>query len=173
MPEEWTSSKIRPQNNARLETAAEKPMFRASFSGRHCMVLADGFYEWKTVGTHKQPYRFVLISGEPFAMAGIYAREHEDQEHFNFAILTTDANEVMAPIHDRMPVILPLGREKEWLSTGGVTFFNRFPAELMRAYQVTPKMNRASFNEPEAIKALQTATSQSGQASAPTVREHP
>src|ERR1700694_1829563 len=78
MPEEWTSSHIRPQNNARLETAAEKPMFRSSFSGRHCMVPADSFYEWKTVGTHKQPYRFMLKSGEPFAMAGIYARDHDN-----------------------------------------------------------------------------------------------
>ena len=74
VPEGWHNPKIRPQNNARVETAAEKPMFRSSFSGRHCLVLTDGFYGWKTTGAHKQPYRFVLKSAEPFAMAGIYAR---------------------------------------------------------------------------------------------------
>ena len=65
LPEAWRSDRIRPQNNARLETAAEKPMFRESFRGRHCMVLADSFYEWKTVDGKKQPYRFVMKSGEP------------------------------------------------------------------------------------------------------------
>src|SRR5262245_10420418 len=66
LPEGWRSSRIRPQNNARLETAAEKPMFRDSYSGRHCMVITDGFYEWKTLDDgRKQPYRFVLKSGEP------------------------------------------------------------------------------------------------------------
>jgi putative SOS response-associated peptidase YedK len=138
VPEEWTSSHIHPQNNARLETAAEKPMFRSSFAGRHCMILADGFYEWHTNPTtgRKQPYRFVMKSGEPFAMAGIYARDHDNHELFNFAILTTIANEVVQPIHDRMPVILPLGREKSWLppQPSGMLIFPEFPDELMTAY---------------------------------------
>jgi putative SOS response-associated peptidase YedK len=92
-------------------------MFRDSFRRRHCMVLADSFYEWHTDPTtgRKQPYRFVMKSGEPFAMAGIYARDHDDHERFNFAILTTSANEIMQPIHERMPVILTRGSEKAWL----------------------------------------------------------
>lgn len=151
VPEEWRNSKLRPQNNARIETAATKPMFRTSYSGRHCLVLTDGFYEWKTVGKHKQPYRFVLKSGEPFAMAGIYARGETENDPITFAILTIEANEVMRPVHDRMPVILAPGHEKEWLPPGGVPFFNAFPAELMRTYPVSPKMNRADFNVPEAI----------------------
>lgn len=160
-PEGWTSSKMRPQNNARLETAAEKPMFRDSFSGRHCLVIADSFYEWKTVGTHKQPYRFVMKSGEPFAMAGIYARDPDDHSQLNFAILTTEANEVMRPIHERMPVILPLNHEKQWLPEmpTGMIFFPAFPADLMTAYPVTSKMNKASFNEPEAIIPLEPIVS--------------
>ena len=73
--EDWKNSRIRPQNNARLETADEKPMFRDSFRTRHCLVIADSFYEWKTLANgKKQPYRIMLKSGEPFAMAGIYAR---------------------------------------------------------------------------------------------------
>ena len=90
-------------------------------------------------------------------MAGIYARGESESAPVTFAILTTEANNVMRPVHDRMPVILPLGREKQWLPTGGVTFFNPFPAELMTAYPVTPKMNKPSFNKPEAIAPLEPA----------------
>jgi putative SOS response-associated peptidase YedK len=72
-----------------------------------------------------------------------------------FAILTTAAKQVMAPVHDRMPVILPLRRERWWLMLGGVPYFNPFPAELMTAYPVTPKINKVSFNEPEAIRSLE------------------
>jgi putative SOS response-associated peptidase YedK len=142
-PEEWKRPKhSRAMINARLETAATKPMFRDSFAGRHCLVLADSFYEWKTVGTRKQPYRIMLKSDEPFAMAGIYARGETEKSPVTFAILTTTANELMSTIHERMPVILPMGREKGWLPPGGVPFFNPFPSELMTAYPVTPQGNR-------------------------------
>jgi putative SOS response-associated peptidase YedK len=111
-------------------------MFSSSFSGRHCLVLADGYYEWRQVGIRKQPYRITLKSGELFAMAGIYARapiefETAEKNKVNFAILTTYANEAVSHIHDRMPVILPLGREKQWLPPNptGAYFFPPFPAE--------------------------------------------
>jgi putative SOS response-associated peptidase YedK len=116
-PEEWKRSKhSRAMINARLETAAEKAMLSNSFSGRHCLMLADGYYEWRTVGKHKQPYRIMLKTGEPFAMAGIYGREPTgfdtvEKNSVNFAILTTKANEAVSYIHERIPVILPLGRE--------------------------------------------------------------
>jgi putative SOS response-associated peptidase YedK len=162
--EDWKNTRRRPQNNARLETADEKPMFHASFRGRHCLVLADSFYEWQTLPSgKKQPYRIMLKSGEPFAMAGIYARgrEHQIGEAENtlvtFAILTTTANEIMQPIHERMPVILPLGREKNWLppNPSGMVIFPPFASDLMTAYPVSPKMNKASFNQPEAIAPLE------------------
>jgi putative SOS response-associated peptidase YedK len=166
VPEGWRRTKMRPQNNARLETADEKPMFHASFRGRHCLVLADSFYEWQTLPSgKKQPYRIMLKSGEPFAMAGIYARD-DDPAHgpetaeklpVRFAILTTTANEIMRPIHERMPVILKPGREKEWLHLGGTWIFVPYPSELMTAYPVSPKMNKASFNQPEAILPLEPA----------------
>ena len=143
---------MRPQNNARLETAAEKPMFRKSFDGQHCLVIADSFYEWKTIGSKKQPYRIKLRSGEPFAMAGIYARDRDDHSHLNFAILTTTANEIMLPIHERMPVIMTAAHAKSWLTASNTTLFQPFPSELMTSYPVTPKMSKASFNSPEAIK---------------------
>jgi putative SOS response-associated peptidase YedK len=159
VPEGGLRGKIRPQNNARYEHGTVKPMFRSAFQNRHCMVITDGFYEWHTDPKTKlkQPYRFVMKSGEPFAMAGIYSRgEHED-DPMTFAILTTDANEVMEPVHDRMPVILPLGHEKAWLPTGGVPYLNQIPAELITAYPVTPKMNNARFNEPKAVARLEPA----------------
>jgi len=111
---------------------------------------------------HKQPYRITLKSGEPFAMAGIYAREPTEfdtaeKNPVNFAILTTKANEAVAHIHDRMPVILPLGREKSWLTPdfGFPYFIPELAAELLTTYPVTSKMNRASFNEPAAIAPLE------------------
>ena len=161
VPEGWKSSKIRPQNNARLETADTKPMFRESFRARHCLVVADSFYEWQTLPNgKKQPYRIMLKSGEPFAMAGIYARGADhgigeaESAPIRFAILTTTANEIMEPIHERMPVILPLHHEKNWLAPNpsGMFIFPEFPSELMTTYPVTPKMSKASFNSPEAIQ---------------------
>jgi putative SOS response-associated peptidase YedK len=92
-------------------------MFASSCHGRHCLVLTDGYYEWRAVGKRKQPYRIALKTGEPFAIAGIYGREPTEfntaeKNPVNFAILTTKANEAVAHIDDRMPVMLPLGRKK-------------------------------------------------------------
>jgi putative SOS response-associated peptidase YedK len=166
VPEGWRSPKMRPQNNARLETANQKPMFHDSFRARHCMVLADSFYEWQTLPSgKKQPYRIMPKSGEPFAMAGIYARSDDHQfgeaesAPVSFAILTTAANEIMQPIHERMPVIFPLGREKNWLppNPSGMFIFPEFPSDQMTAYPVTPKKNKASFNQPQAIAGLEPA----------------
>jgi putative SOS response-associated peptidase YedK len=113
-PEEWKRSKqSHPIINARLEAAVKKPIFKSSFLARHCLVRADGYYEYRTVGKQKQPYRITLKTGEPFAMAGIYVREPTtfetvEKKPVNVAILTTKANEAVAHNHDRMPLILPL-----------------------------------------------------------------
>ena len=115
------------------------------------------------------PFFAVLKSGESFAMAGIYAREPTEfgtaeTKPVNFAILTTKANGAVSFIHERMPVILPLGREKNWLPAGpsGAHFVPPLPAELLRSYPVTPKMNRASFNDPEAIQPLDPSYNSAG-----------
>jgi len=107
--------------NARSETAAEKPSFRNAFKSRRCVVPATGFFEWKGDPGHKQPYA-VTASDQPlFAFAGLWESWH-DKAHPDappvetFTILTTDANETVAAIHDRMPVILPAGRVDEWLT---------------------------------------------------------
>lgn len=104
--------------NARSETVAEKPSFRTSFRKKRCLVLADGFYEWQaTTAGPKQPFFFHRSDGRPFAMAGLWDRwdKGADDPLETFTILTTEANEVVAPVHKRMPVILEGSSFEEWL----------------------------------------------------------
>ena len=94
--------------NARVETLAEKPAFRAALKKRRCIIPADGFYEWQKLGKVKQPVRIVLKSREPFGFAGLW--EHwmspEGEEILSCTIVTTEANELLNAVHERMPVIL-------------------------------------------------------------------
>jgi putative SOS response-associated peptidase YedK len=94
--------------NAQVETVHRMPAFRAAFRKRRCLVLADGFYKWQVTAAGKQPHRFTLKDGGPFAMAGLWERWDKGNEPVeSFTIIVTVANEVVRPIHDRMPVILP------------------------------------------------------------------
>ncbi len=103
--------------NARSETAHQKPAYREAFQRKRCLVPADGFYEWKKVGRHKQPYYFSLSAGEPFAFAGLWDRWRGEEETVtSFSILTAPANQVVADVHDRMPVILPPQAWSTWLA---------------------------------------------------------
>ncbi len=108
--------------NARSETLAEKPAFRAAFAKRRCLILADGFYEWKTEGKQKQPFLFTMADDRPFALAGIWERWRGPQGNpeptpvETCSIITTTANELCAPCHDRMPVILPPAAYELWLN---------------------------------------------------------
>jgi putative SOS response-associated peptidase YedK len=103
--------------NARSETAPEKPSFRTPFRRQRALVPADGFYEWKRVGSGKRPFALRLASREPFAMAGLWDRWRtpEGEELLSFTILTTTANGLVSAVHDRMPVILPRDAEEAWL----------------------------------------------------------
>ena len=104
--------------NARAETVAEKPAFRAAYRRRRCLVLADGFYEWHRDGNVKIPYFISLASEEPFAFAGLWEqwRDRETDESLQTAtLITTQANEFLAPLHHRMPVILEADRAERWL----------------------------------------------------------
>ena len=103
--------------NARSETAATKPAFRAAFKARRCLILADGFYEWQKQGKHKQPYCLRRQDGKPFAFAGLWERWHPGEEDAveSATILTTSANDAMKPIHERMPVILSPADYPRWL----------------------------------------------------------
>lgn len=103
--------------NARAETIAEKPSFMAAFKKQRCLIVADGFYEWKADGKKKIPMQIGLKSGEPFGFAGLHEvwRSPAGQSIRTCTIITTDANELIKPVHDRMPVILPKDFESAWL----------------------------------------------------------
>lgn len=117
---EWADrrSDVKPLINARAETVATKPFFRDAFKRKRCLVLADGFYEWKRTGKSKVPYRIALQTAEPFAFAGIWSLVHDAQGdvHPIFALLTTEANALVSQIHTRMPVILRGQDEAAWLN---------------------------------------------------------
>ena len=103
--------------NARAETVSERPAFRDALRRRWCLVLADGFYEWQRTGAVSRPMRVVMRFGEPFAFAGLWSvwRDPDGNRIASFAIITTTANDLLSPIHDRMPVVLPRHLEDFWL----------------------------------------------------------
>ena len=124
--------------NARAETVADKPSFRNSFRHRRCLVPASGFYEWKTEpGRGKKiPYHFGLKSGELFAMAGLWDEwvSPDGDNIRSFTIITTTPNELVAPFHDRMPVMLRREDEGNWLGPGSMEqslLLRPFPASAM------------------------------------------
>jgi len=104
--------------NARAETVAEKPSFISAFKKRRCLIIADGFYEWQKPGKGKNPFYFSLQSGRPFGFAGLYESwESPDKKQIQTCtIITTAANELILPVHDRMPVILPKDKESIWMN---------------------------------------------------------
>jgi len=105
--------------NARAETVAEKPAFRAAFRRRRCLVLADGFYEWKKEASGKTPYLISLASGEPFALAGLWEHweaKETDESIDSATLITTAANDFMAQLHHRMPVVLEPTTAERWLA---------------------------------------------------------
>ncbi|WP_018078806.1 SOS response-associated peptidase [Thiobacillus denitrificans] len=134
-------------NNARGETVAEKPSFRDAFKRRRCIIPADGFYEWKTEGRVKQPYYISLKSGEPLAMGGIWESwRRPDGEILRTAcIITTGPNEVMTPIHDRMPVILRPEDWQAWLNAPADEvqgMVGPYDAEPMQAWPVSRRVSK-------------------------------
>jgi putative SOS response-associated peptidase YedK len=105
--------------NARAETVAEKPAYRAAYRHRRCVVLADGFYEWRREGDAKTPYFISLASGEPFALAGLWENWKDKESGDSLqttTLITTAANDFMTPLHHRMPVILESNSAGEWLA---------------------------------------------------------
>lgn len=133
--------------NARSETVAEKPMFREAFELRRCLLPADGFYEWHGRRGSKQPYRIERPDRSPFAYAGLWETwtPAEGDPRVTCTILTTDANDVVAPIHDRMPVILEESDEETWLSAASTdelqSVLRPYPSEELRAYPVSKRVN--------------------------------
>jgi putative SOS response-associated peptidase YedK len=148
--------------NARSETAAEKPSFRSAFQKRRCLIVADGFYEWqKTTSKHKQPYYFRMKDAAPFAFAGLWEHwEWEGEVIDSCTILTTEANEVVRPVHERMPVILARADFDLWLDVK----LQKDPAlhELLRPYAaaemtavpVGTQVNNLKHDDPSCVLPL-------------------
>jgi len=145
--------------NARAETLREKPSFRKSLEQRRCLVLSDGFYEWKREGRTRKPYRIILQDGITFAFAGLWDSwsSPTGQKINSCTIITTTSNELMEPIHNRMPVILPQDMESVWLdqnvpwSSAVHSILTPYPAEGMAAYEVSQMVNSPHNDFPECI----------------------
>ncbi|MEM9292965.1 MAG: SOS response-associated peptidase [Acidobacteriota bacterium] len=152
--------------NARGETAAEKPSFRSSFKKRRCLVLADGFYEWKKVdGGRKQPYYIRLKEHRPFAIAGLWARwrprgDEEAETLLSCTLITTAPNEFVGEIHDRMPVILPASAYDLWLDPEVQDreilqpLLTAYDPEAMEAFPVSTAVNSPANDRAELIAPL-------------------
>ena len=145
--------------NARAETVAEKPSFRTALRQRRCLVLADGFYEWQRTEARRQPMRITLKSREPFAFAGLWDtwRDPKGDIVSSCTIITTAANDLLSPIHDRMPVILPRGLESFWLDhhiqdhVALSDVLAPYPSAAMEAFEVSSLVNSPSNNGPEVL----------------------
>jgi putative SOS response-associated peptidase YedK len=141
----------------RAETVATAPAFRDAFKRHRCLVPADGFYEWKKVGAGKQPYHIGMVDDAPFAFAGLWSRWKSPQEEWvdTFTIVTTAANELTAQIHDRMPVILAPEDYAHWLNVeapGAGEFLKPYPADEMRAYPVSTRVNKPANDDAGLIR---------------------
>jgi putative SOS response-associated peptidase YedK len=152
----------RPVINARAETILEKPSFRGSARENRCLVPVSGFYEWKKEGQRKVPF-YLRIPGEPvFAIAGLSGilRDQAGGVHRTFAIITTESNPLVAGLHDRMPAILPRGKEETWLRPGPVgpadlaALLAPYPAGEMEAYPVSGKVNDPKNDGPDLVRPL-------------------
>lgn len=151
--------------NARAETVAEKPAFRSAFRQRRCLVLADGFYEWQQQENkkQKQPFYFRLKGGRLFAFAGLWERwkDADGEEIESCTFLTTEANELMRPIHNRMPMILDPKDYDLWLNPEVKKpellkpLLRPYPTEEMTAYPVSKVVNKPSNDSAECIKGIE------------------
>ena len=149
----WTRDPKRAPllNNARAETVAEKPSFRSAFKNRRCLIPASGLFEWKKEGKLKQPYYFRRPDDRPLAFAGLWEKWNEIE---SCTIITTDANEVMAPIHRRMPVVLETNDFGEWLDPNATelnVLLTPCPADELICYPVHTVVNNARNEGPQCI----------------------
>lgn len=150
--------------NARAETVAEKPSFRSAFRQRRCLILADGFYEWQQQeNKQKQPFYFRMSDQSPFAFAGLW--EHWNAQETgetieSCTIITTESNDLMKSVHNRMPVILEPKNYDLWLdpevkkSELLQPLLNPYPAEEMTAFAVSKAVNKPSNDTAECINSI-------------------
>jgi putative SOS response-associated peptidase YedK len=150
-----------PLINARAETVAEKPAFRSAFCKRRCLILADGYYEWRPVGKKKQPYFIRRADDAPFGFAGLWESRPDDDGTAleSCTIITSESNELTRPVHDRTPVILDIEDWDSWLATnaepaGLRTMLRPYRSDLMAVDPVSPLVNNARNDVPECVRVV-------------------
>ena len=143
--------------NARCETVAQKPSFRAAFKSRRCVILANGFFEWKKASSHKQPYYIHRTDEQLMCFAGLWEswQSPANETIQTATILTTQANQLLSPLHDRMPVMLLENSLESWLQpTAGsnpASLFQPWPTKDLQLHAVSPAMNRPDYDQPACI----------------------
>jgi len=137
--------------NARCETTASNGVFRSAFRERRCLLPVSGFYEWKQTGLGKQPHYIHPLNEKLFFLAGLW---EPGKKKSTFAVLTTTPNELMAKIHDRMPVIVRADRTRAWLESSheDTIFYEPYPAEEMGAFVVSPRVNHPREDDPRLLE---------------------
>lgn len=153
--------------NAKCETVAEKPAYRSAFKKRRCLVVADGFYEWQRVGARKQPMWIGRKDKQPFAFAGLWEWWQPSAGESgtptppieSCTIITTEPNELMSAIHNRMPVILPPASYDQWLDPASQTeplksLLRSCPSEELHAYPVSHLVNSPRNNAPQLLEPI-------------------
>lgn len=140
--------------NARADTAASKPYFRDAIKHTRCLVPATGFYEWQATGNGKQPWHIHRKGGAPFLMAGIWSEWQTcpDGPVTTFAVLTTDPNELMKPIHNRMPVVLTEAGINEWLENGRKETLGPYAEPNLEADKIRLLVNNPKNDSPAVLK---------------------
>lgn len=145
--------------NARSETVAEKPFFRSAFKRRRCLIPATGFYEWQRQGDRKQPMFIYAADGDPFGLAGLWEiwQSADGSVIHSCTILTTEPNELMAEIHNRMPVIIHPDDYSMWLEPGSNPddahhLLRPYESEKMAAYPVSTAVNSPQNDSPQLIE---------------------
>jgi putative SOS response-associated peptidase YedK len=147
--------------NARVETIDQKPSFSESFQRRRCLIPADGFYEWERHGKISQPYYFQMKDEAPFTFAGVWDQwDHNGRSITSCAIITTTANELLAEIHHRMPVILGTELYDLWLNEDSRSedlkdLLTPFPADLMTSHAVSYDVNDAKIDEERLLRPVE------------------
>ena len=147
--------------NARAETLFEKPAFRAASKMRRCLIPANGFFEWQRAGKQKQPFYVTVRDQELFSFAGLWEiwQKSRDEQVISCSIITTEANTLMAPIHNRMPAIISPDKYGKWMSLDAATedlknLLLPFAAKKMKAYPVSQAVNNPRNNSPDIIAPL-------------------
>lgn len=144
-------TKIKPIN-AKAETVDSKPFFRSAFKKSRCLIPANGFYEWKRTNKHKQPFYFKLKDSELMSFAGLWDHwEHDGETIESCTIITTEANDVMKPVHNRMPVILDPDGYDTWLQEGGKILLQPYAGEMF-SYPVSTAVNNPKINGKDLIE---------------------